>query len=458
MTTTDKYTRRKHTGLPGNGGRFATPEHEEAEGVFLEIPEPELRPEAERAYQEDLRDIEELKAGHKPTLSGKIWSLPDWEVAKRHPEWVQAYASESVFRYLNRSERLNPQLREDLENETLAEFYDYASKNKVNNPGNLIGHMARVTVGKNRGDGSRDHTSDRYARQILADHIHAFTQKNSREPSSSELKELAANIRENWESERIGYSTSTRPPRAGFAEQDSAPLSLDVMTDGGLSGELGDHISLADIRGDRQAENERLREVTRGINEANVMAGKFYLSARAKFAEQKGREMTAAEEDELAKIAIRKWPRNAEFQPTHDFHRRSASFYEPPVRDWSERVFEVAADPERGGKRLARVMVWNAISETFGCPQVQVGCMTKSRCERIRKTVRGHGVMQTITDWEDGWETKETAALFAPWPGISEAEKSEIVSTFRANARHAEGLWDSAVSIANPSFAERIIG
>jgi hypothetical protein len=101
-----------------------------------------------------------------------------------------------------------------------------------------------------------------------------------------------------------------------------------------------------------------------------------------------------------------------------------------------------------GLKRL-----WEVTAEDQEVPQATANRIGRADAAKVQAymTEQKNGVMSACRDHEDGIDNKSTYALFAPFAGLTEGDRDQIVSVLMERSGHAEALWTSALNAATKS-------
>lgn len=142
-----------------------------------------------------------------------------------------------------------------------------------------------------------------------------------------------------------------------------------------------------------------------------------------------------------------------------------------------------AIEGHGGTKRDARHMLWNALAENAeSVPMVAAGTLSQNKvtaaralmaeygsgpkaAERVRadggtaKEIAAVALAAAINDalatWDRGETDEGTEALFAPWGETTPDVRDAIAAQIRRFPKHAEGMWGSALSLANNRNSNR---
>ncbi|MDA8317664.1 MAG: hypothetical protein M0010_21245 [Actinomycetota bacterium] len=192
-----------------------------------------------------------------------------------------------------------------------------------------------------------------------------------------------------------------------------------------------------------------------------------------------GRELSSAEEDELAaSIVAAQEPRRrapADFHRTRRVRSIDAPVHRPGSHDDPRSLDETLAgadDTEQlataevhrlgavgeaaewlatsGDHAGARRLAWDALAELAGAPSVKASSVTERRAASARRAVRGAGGAGAVAAaYTRGLAEPEQAdALFAPYGPISDEQRDAVADVLASRRHLADELWDMALRAA----------
>lgn len=293
-------------------------------------------------------------------------------------------------------------------------------------------------------------TVDRQAYATFKRLVQERQQVDGAPMTSTQKRELEADIRDNWDQYRQEGSKAGRKPRRGFVEHvDSsyhqARTSSIYKTRDGADDDGTLLIDTDQVKSLYKV-SVALEQNCAELECANREAGRLFELHREQAEDAAGRKLTEAEEEDLAEYILDNWLEENGPRPERDFYLRRNSFCNLHTPSWT-RILEQTRIPS-----VRRKIAWNVLAETSpDVPAVRLGEVHPERIKAAARTLKEQPreISQLARDWANGHRNEVVEALFAPWGDVNRQEKAQVAQTLASKGTLSQALWDSAAHLCS---------
>lgn len=405
-------------------------------------------------------------SGSTAVLEGTMWHLPDWEDIDHESNDVAIYARESINRQLHArgmSERDTAivfangeqvhfvEAAEEITQEALARIYRKAEEfadrgEQIRSSGDFIAGITKRCVQEYLRKGTSS-SADSVARFMLNNELEAFEQDHGRLATNKERDAIAQDIRDTWDAQQ-------RRPSVNFHQFKDLRFdnSIDAADAFGM-------VPAVELDGTRLgiATSDRTEHVRAGRILAERQAAQVYDHAATQASTALGRALTDAERTHILSRVIANWAPTDPHRPRPNFLEYSTTRSDDDPRKWGNAAVNLTSTTGTAAKRVAGMLVWNAVAEQADAPLAARASMGyKSWHAAKRRVQEGGGPVAIAQAWMDGEQTEKARALFAPFEIHCDRDRQSVANALLDRPQIADELWNSACSLAytrnGPSF------